>query len=204
MLEAAALLGAGYEFLIPVANTIEKGQLSDLVFEMILPQLSWPKSSITLVPDARAALHHSRAAIVASGTATVQALTIGTPFVVVYRVSPLTFAIAKRLVRYPVEIPAQPDADGNLPIAMPNLIAGRRIVPELLNARFTAANVAAALRPLLDDSPERARAIADLAEARASLLPTPDSDPIQRVADAAEALLESRLAPVARIPAANV
>jgi lipid-A-disaccharide synthase len=204
MFEAAALLGPGYDFLIPVANTVDKGRLSDLVFNKILPRLQWPTSSITLVPDARAALHHARASIVASGTATVQALTIGNPFVVVYRVSPLTYAILKRLVRYPAEISAQPDAGGNLPIAMPNLIAGRRIVPELLNERFTAQNLAAALRPLLDDSPARRQMIADLAEARASLLPTPDSDSIQRVCDAAESLLESNPAPVAQNAAANV
>jgi lipid-A-disaccharide synthase len=95
----------------------------------------------------------------------------------------------KRLVRYPAEVPAQPDADGNLPIAMPNLIAGRRIVPELLNERFTAANLAAALRPLLDDTPARSQMVADLTEVRAKLLPTPDANPIHRVCDAAEALL---------------
>ena len=42
-------------------------------------------------------------------------------------------------------------------------------MPELLNERFTAENVAAALRPLLEDGPERARMMADLAEARARL-----------------------------------
>jgi lipid-A-disaccharide synthase len=169
-----------------------------------LPRLQWPASSITLVPDAREALHHARASIVASGTATVQAVTIGNPFVVVYRVSALTYAILKRLIRYPAEIPAQPDADGNLPIAMPNLIAGRRIVPELLNDRFTAANLAAALRPLLDDTPARTQMIADLAQARASLLPAPGLNPIHRVCDAAESLLESSLSPAAQSAPANV
>ena len=77
---------------------------------------------------------------------------------------------------------------------MPNLIAGRRIVPELLNRRFTAANLVAALRPLLDDTPTRARMIADLAQARASLLPTPTANPIGRVCDAAEALLRTGVA----------
>jgi lipid-A-disaccharide synthase len=193
MFQAAASLGPGYDFLIPVASTLSLGQVSDHVFQVILPKIDWPASSITLVPDAREALYHSRASIVASGTATVQALTIGNPFVVVYRVSRLTFALAKRLIRYPVEIPAPRDADGNLPIAMVNLIAGRRIVPELLNDRFTAQNVATALRPLLEDTPERAHMIADLAEARARLLPPAEpgiaSSPIERVCDAIEALL---------------
>src|SRR6185437_7369405 len=99
---------------------------------------------LTLVPDAREALHHARASVVASGTATVLAAIVGNPFVVVYLVSPLTFALAKRLVRYPDEFPDMEDAAGNLPVAMPNLIAGRRIVPELLQEHFTAQNVALA------------------------------------------------------------
>jgi lipid-A-disaccharide synthase len=196
MLEAAALLGAGYDFIVPVASTLDTGRFSDLVFKRLLPRIQWPQSSLTLVPDARAALYHARASVVASGTATVQALTIGNPFVVVYRVSPLTYTIAKRLIRYPAEIPTRRAADGNLPIAMPNLIAGRRIVPELINQRFTAQNLASELRLLLEDSPERTQMIADLTETRARLLPTvvPEEsgsvDPIARVCDTALDLLQ--------------
>jgi lipid-A-disaccharide synthase len=151
--------------------------------------------NIHLVPDAREALYHARASVVASGTATVQAAVIGNPFVVVYRVSPLTFRLAKRLVHYPPEIwdPAQLDAYGNLPIAMVNLIAGRRIVPELLQTRFTAENVAAALLPLLTDSPERQQMIAGLAEVRRALQPPPGTSSIQQVCDAVEALLPENL-----------
>jgi lipid-A-disaccharide synthase len=126
---------------------------------------------------------------VASGTATVQAAVIGNPFVVVYRVSGATFWAAKRLVRYPAEIPAPVDELGNLPIGMVNLIAGRRVVPELIQERFTAENVAAALRPLLEDGPERERMIADLAEVRAKLRLGGGSSAIQRVCDAVEGLL---------------
>ncbi|HEY4379662.1 MAG TPA: lipid-A-disaccharide synthase [Acidobacteriaceae bacterium] len=185
------LLDAPYQLILPVASTLSAEFLQSLVARWKYTESHRNLiADLTLVPDAREALHHARASVVASGTATVQALTIGNPFVVVYRVSPLTFTIVKRLVRYPAEIPAQPDADGNLPIAMPNLIAGRRIIPELLNDRFTAANLAAALRPLLDDSPARAQMIVDLAEARGRLLPSPGSNPIQRICDAADALLK--------------
>jgi len=195
MIDAAYEISSGYEFLIPIAPTITEKQLEAIQYDMgdlYLGKDNPPR--VTFVRDARAALHHSRASIIASGTATVQALTIGNPFIVVYRVSALTYTIAKRLVHYPAEIPAQLDADGNLPIGMVNLIAGRRIVPEFLNQRFTAANLAEALRPLLDDTPARAQMIADLAEARARLLPTPleggkPADPIRRVCDAAESLL---------------
>jgi lipid-A-disaccharide synthase len=195
------LLCIPYEFILPVASTLSREFVQSIVREWEDSCPFGPFAKVHLVSDAREALHHARASIVASGTATVQALTIGNPFVVVYRVSALTYAIAKRLVRYPAEIPAQRDADGNLPIAMPNLIAGRRIVPELLNRRFTAENLAAALGPLLDDTPARAEMIANLAETRAKLLPTPASDPIQRVCDAAEALLKSH---AAQSPAPNV
>jgi lipid-A-disaccharide synthase len=158
-------------------------------------QLSGPNPPrITFVPDAREALHHARASVIASGTATVQAAVIGNPFLVVYKVSPLTFRLAKRLVHYPPEIwpAANLDAEGNLPIAMVNLIAGRRIVPELLQQNFTAEKVAAALRPLLADTPQRTQMIADLAEVRRALQPsvtTPETTAIHRVCDALEALL---------------
>ena len=72
---------------------------------------------------------------------------------------------------------------------MVNLIAGRRIVPELLQTSFTAENVVAALRPLLDDTPERNQMIADLAEIRHILRPASGSSSIQQVCGAVEALL---------------
>ena len=180
-----------YDLLIPVAHTISAGQLDAIRAD--LATLLSPTANTTLhfVEDARAALAHSRAAVIASGTATVQALTIGNPFVVVYRVSPLTFALARRLVRYPPEIPAPVDVHGNLPIAMPNLIAGRRIVPELLNDHFTPQSVAEALAPLLEDTPERARMVAELEEARCRLIAPGGADPISRVCDVAEELLRT-------------
>ena len=217
MLQAAANLNldlnleqkSSCQFLLPVASTIDLAWIKDeiaahesavnkrLTGFAVLPR-------IVLVDDARAALFHARASVVASGTATVQALTIGTPFVVVYRVSALTFALARRMIRYPAEIPAEPDADGNLPVAMVNLIAGKRIVPELLNRRFTAANLVAALRPLLDETQERREMIAALTEARERLLPAPGKDPIRRVSDAVVELLQSTPIAALRSPPASV
>ncbi len=72
---------------------------------------------------------------------------------------------------------------------MPNIIAGRRVVPELLNEKFTGASVAAALGPLLEDGPERARMVADLAEVRGRLVAVEGSEPIGRVCDAVEELV---------------
>ncbi|HEY0162562.1 MAG TPA: lipid-A-disaccharide synthase [Edaphobacter sp.] len=169
-----------YQFLIPVASTIVPELIRSFLAET---------PNIILVPDAREALHHARASIVASGTATVQAAVIGNPFVVVYRVSPLTFRLAKRLVHYPPEIPSQADQHGNLPIAMVNLIAGRRIVPEFLQENFNAANLAAALRLLLDDTPEHSRMLTDLSGLRQRLLPPEGASSITQVADAVDSLL---------------
>jgi len=204
MVEMAHRFPLDCEYILPVASTIDREKLTTFVSEQNQRWLSALGETIKpvkihLVPDAREVLHHARASIVASGTATVQAAVIGNPFVVVYRVSPLTFRVAKRLVHYPPEIwpPNQLDADGNLPIAMANLIAGRRVVPELLQTRFTAGNAAAALRPLLSDTPERNQMIADLADVRRALQPTPENTSIQRVCDAAEALLAQRRSQVA-------
>jgi lipid-A-disaccharide synthase len=200
MIEMAHRFPLGCDYILPVASTIDRGELANFIAGH---DEWWPANvdsamkdfHIRLVPDAREALHHARASVVASGTATVQAAVIGNPFVVVYRVSPITFWLAKRLVRYPAEIwnPTQVDFDGNLPIGMVNLIAGGRVVAELLQTRFTAENVAAALRPLLATTHERERMIADLAEVRRALLPPPGTSSIQQVSDIVEALLTGKL-----------
>jgi lipid-A-disaccharide synthase len=185
-----------YEFLLPVASTIDTNELRRYIATLNAEHLKYfgPEAAslrLTLVPDAREALALARASVVASGTATVLAAVVGNPFVVVYRVSPLTFALAKRLVKYPEEFPRMLDADGNLPVAMVNLIAGKRIVPELLQERFTAANVANALGPLLAEGDAREAQIAALARVRERLLATTSTaaSPIDRVAEAVLDLL---------------
>jgi lipid-A-disaccharide synthase len=197
MVDAAYQIQGDYEFLVPVAQTITDRQLKGILYDtgdLYLGKKHAPK--ITFVRDAREALHHARASVVASGTATVQAAVIGNPFVVVYKVSPLTFRLAKRLVHYPPEVwSTYPDPDGNLPIAMVNLIPGRRIVPELIQQNFTAENVAAALRPLLTDGPDRDRMIADLTEVGHALQPPPGTSSIQQVSDVVEVLLAGKPLP---------
>ncbi|HXJ18525.1 MAG TPA: lipid-A-disaccharide synthase [Candidatus Polarisedimenticolia bacterium] len=102
------------------------------------------------------ALAASDCAIVASGTATVEAALLGTPMVVIYRVAPLTALILRRLVRTPF-------------FSMVNLVAGRRVVPELIQDDFTPAAVAAEVRRLLDSPAARAEMKDGLAEVRARL-----------------------------------
>jgi len=191
-----------YEFLLPVASTIEGATLQKYIEELNAEHLKYfgPEAStlrLTLVPDAANALFHARASVVASGTATVLAAIVGNPFVVVYRVSALTFALAKKLVEYPEELNAKPDLHGNLPVSMVNLVAQQRLVPELLQGDFTAANVASTLTPLLIDGPERERQIWGLSEVRRRLVPegnaeaTTNASPIARVANAVVRLLST-------------
>lgn len=147
MLHAAALLKkrGDYEFLLPLAPTLTEAQRAEI--RTMLPE--GPR--ITITNDARATLQHARASIVASGTATVEAALIGNPFVVVYRVSPLSYTVARRVVDVPH-------------VAMVNLIAGRRVVPELIQGDFTAENVVSQLQPLLDEGQPRAGMLASLHE----------------------------------------
>jgi lipid-A-disaccharide synthase len=142
MLAAASLLGDSYEYTLPLAPTLTKPQIQTIQRQLAVNTTPGRSSRFTLVHDARAALFHARASIVASGTATVEAALIGSPFVVVYRVSPLTYAIARRMVKVPH-------------VAMANLIAGKRVVPELIQHDFTAANIVQQLSPLLPDGPAR-------------------------------------------------
>ncbi len=135
----AARPSPAYEFLVPLAPTLDAAQRQAV---SRLAETSGSGLRVRLVHDARAALFHARASVVASGTATVEAALIGNPFVVVYRVSSLTYAIAKRVVKVPH-------------VAMANLIAGKRVVPELIQNDFTAPNIVQQLKRLLPDGPAR-------------------------------------------------
>jgi lipid-A-disaccharide synthase len=119
------------------------------------------------------ALAAADAAIVSSGTATVEAALLDAPMVVVYRVSPLSATLAKPLVRTPY-------------FAMVNLIAEKKVVPELVQNDFTPETVAAEALRLLQDPNARASMRAGLAEVRKRLGPP---GAVDRAADAIAALL---------------
>jgi lipid-A-disaccharide synthase len=101
-------------------------------------------------------LASATAAVVASGTATVEAALLGTPMVVVYRLSPVTYTLGRRLVRVPH-------------VAMANLIAGERLVTELVQGDFTPEAVVREVLSLLDDDERRRHVQAGLAEVRRRL-----------------------------------
>jgi len=153
ILEAVAHLGPEYEFLLPLAPTLDRSLIERLILI--------GRNKITLVPESLPALRHSRAGIIASGTATVEAAMMHTPFVMVYRVSPLTYMLGKPRVKVPH-------------FAMVNLIAGKQVVPELVQHDFTAQNVVSSLTDILADGPARDRMIEALSAVKQELRDSDD------------------------------
>jgi lipid-A-disaccharide synthase len=112
---------------------------------------------IPSVDDGRSLLHHATAALVKSGTTTLEAALAGVPFVTVYRTHPITFLLAKRLVRVPH-------------VALANLVAGERVVPEFLQGEAAPDKLCQHLLPLLEEgTPERNRILSGLARVRKAL-----------------------------------
>ena len=181
MIQAAGLLqqqSAEFEFLLPVASTLNQNWLRE---QLALCTAGWSRPSglrseplknpasaaevadhkqqatasthegslVHLTDNAHTTLMHVRAAVVASGTATVEAALSGTPFIVVYRLAPLTWLLGRRLVKLDT-------------FAMPNLIAGKKVVPELIQKDFTAENVVRELKAIIPDGPARQQMESDL------------------------------------------
>ncbi|HET7731688.1 MAG TPA: lipid-A-disaccharide synthase [Usitatibacter sp.] len=96
-----------------------------------------------LFGHARLALHAADAAIVASGTATLEAALARCPMVITYRLSPITYRMVKRRALLPY-------------FGLPNILAGEFVVPELLQDDATPANLAQALGNWLDHKAARA------------------------------------------------
>ena len=147
ILEAAGKLGSSNQYLLPVAPTLEREFL-----DAMMPR----QPRVHYVAEALPALYHSRGGIIASGTATVEAAMMGTPFVMVYRVSGLTYILGKPRIKVSH-------------FAMVNLIAGEQVVPELVQQDFTAEKVVAALNEVLPYGPARDKMIEGFAMVKARL-----------------------------------
>lgn len=106
--------------------------------------------------DTRQVLRQARAALVASGTATIETALMGCPMVVVYKTSWPTYLIGKILVQVP-----------NL--GMVNIVAGGPLCPEFIQHEATPQALAGAIEPLLGDTPERAGMVKGLEEVRKAL-----------------------------------
>jgi lipid-A-disaccharide synthase len=101
-----------------------------------LPTAAYVDLGEASLVDAQVAMRSAHAAITKSGTITLQLALAGVPMVVGYRVSPITYAIARRLV----------SVDH---IALVNLVAGCRVVPEFIQGEATPSSIAEAVHPLL-------------------------------------------------------
>ena len=156
MIDAVRILGKAFQFVLPVASTLDLQWVHDRLFfySHVAERKIGP--FIALTREARASLYHSRAAIVASGTATVEAAVMGTPFVMVYRVTRLTYALGKPRVKVPY-------------FAMVNLIAGEEVVPELVQHKFTAENIVAEMNKIIPDGAAREKMLRGLTSVREKL-----------------------------------
>ncbi|WP_248744302.1 MULTISPECIES: lipid-A-disaccharide synthase [unclassified Pseudomonas] len=127
----------GLRFVIPCANPERRAQLEELLVGRDLP--------VTLLNgQSHLALAACNAVLIASGTATLEALLYKRPMVVAYRLAPLTFWILKRMVKSPY-------------VSLPNLLAQRLLVPELLQDDATVEALAQTLSPLIDGGEEQTR-----------------------------------------------
>lgn len=125
----------GIRFVVPCAGPERRAQLEQMLAGRNLP--------LTLLDgQSHEALAACNAVLIASGTATLEALLYKRPMVVAYSVAPLTFRILKRMVKSPY-------------VALPNLLAQRPLVPELLQEAATPEAMAQLLSPLLDNGQEQ-------------------------------------------------
>jgi lipid-A-disaccharide synthase len=147
------------QFVLALAPGVKRSQIAEYLI---------PEVAVQVVKDASYdALGAADLSIVSSGTATVEAALMDAPMIVVYRLAPLTAAIAKLLVRTPM-------------FAMVNLIAGQRVVPELVQKDFTPGRLANEAIRLLDSPDARAEMRRGLAEVREKLGPP---GAVERAAD---------------------
>ena len=132
----------GIRFVLPCASPQRRAQIETLLEGRNLP--------LTLLDgQSHLALAACDAVLIASGTATLEALLYKRPMVVAYRLAPLTFWILKRMVKSPY-------------ISLPNLLAQRLLVPELLQDDATPEALAQTLLPLIDGGEEQTRGFDDI------------------------------------------
>lgn len=156
MLDAATRMtvSRNLQFVVAVAPTLDSVWMESTLLECYIG-----RATVRTVKQATYdALQHCDVAVVASGTATIEATLRERPMVVVYRVSPLTWLIGKFLVDVPF-------------YSMVNLLAGKPVVPELIQHDFSAPNLASQLEYLLDHSEARARMAEELRSVKARLGP---------------------------------
>ncbi|HEX7623315.1 MAG TPA: lipid-A-disaccharide synthase [Anaeromyxobacteraceae bacterium] len=153
MLEAAERIRARHpdaQFVVPVASTLRQ--------ETLAPYLARHRGlEVMLAPgQTEAAVGACDAALVKSGTSVLEAALMLRPMVAVYRLSWLTYLVGRLFVRL-------------AHFTLVNILAGRAVVPELLQRQASPARMAAEIEHLLEDGAARAEQLRGLAEVRAAL-----------------------------------
>ena len=149
MARAAAQRLDRYQFAIPIAPALDRTLVADLLGQ-VETELDRPlTSSIRLLPGLmRPLMRHADAAIVASGTATLETGLLHTPMIVGYRLKQLSYALASRLVK--VEH-----------VALVNIVLGKRVVPELIQDDFCPEAILTHLDALIEPGETRDRVLAE-------------------------------------------
>lgn len=155
------------EFVLPLAAGIDPGRVGELLDAAGVEAELVPGGTLQAVAGCRLAL-------AASGTATLECALISVPMVVVYRVSRTTYLLVRPIYRLPH-------------VCIVNILAGRQVVPELLQGRANSESIARAALPLLKDGPERDDMLEGLREVAQSL--RSDRRPSERVAAVLAGLL---------------
>lgn len=117
------------QFFLPRAHTIDKDSLEQLISKYNVPVIITEGNNYDL-------MQICNLAIAASGTATLETALMNLPTILVYKVAPITYLIAKFLV-------------GIKTVGLPNIVAGRQIIPELLQDMVTVENISKEVRHLL-------------------------------------------------------
>lgn len=134
MLGAAEIISGGPEpvqFLLPLASTLDAASVEQIIGRHRVPVKIVPENIYDAIASADVAM-------VASGTATLETALLNTPMVIIYKMSPLTYAIARMIIRVKN-------------IGLVNIIAGKTIVPELIQGEATSERLAAEMNAILAD-----------------------------------------------------
>lgn len=148
------------QFFLPVASTISREMLHSMIDRYKIKVILTDKYTYDL-------MNIAQVGIAASGTVTLEAALLNLPTVIIYKLAAFTYFLGKLLVKIPY-------------ISLPNIIAGRKVVPELLQYEVTAENIANETIPVLQNSQLYQAMLQDLAEVRTRL---GEAGAVRRVAE---------------------
>jgi len=155
MLDAAVQISAqvpNCQFFLPVASTISREMLHDIISNYNITVIMTKNNTYDL-------MNIADMAVAASGTVTLETAILQLPTVVIYKLAALTYLIGKMIIKIPY-------------ISLPNIVAGKEIVPELVQNTVTPENIAREAIQILTDPKVHSKMVKDLADMCQKLGPT--------------------------------